>query len=95
MNRLGYEAYGPLAGGWLTGKYRRGSEYPAGSRMTQRPASYEKYASERVFDALEAFETEALGRGVSMPGLATAWLLGERDSPPSWSARPARSSSTR
>lgn len=76
---LGYEAFGPLAGGWLTGKYRRGSAYPAGSRMTQRPASYEKYAAHRVFDALEAFEREALGRGVSMAGLATAWLLGERD----------------
>jgi len=76
---LGYEAFGPLAGGWLTGKYRRGSAYPAGSRMTQRPASYEKYAAHRVFDSLEAFEREALGRGVSMAGLATAWLLGERD----------------
>jgi aryl-alcohol dehydrogenase-like predicted oxidoreductase len=78
-NGLGYEAFGPLAGGWLTGKYRRGSAYPEGSRMTQRPASYEKYASDRVFDALEAFEREALGRGVSMAALATAWLLGEPD----------------
>jgi aryl-alcohol dehydrogenase-like predicted oxidoreductase len=78
-NGFGYEAFGPLAGGWLTGKYRRGSAYPEGSRMTQRPASYEKYASDRVFDALEAFEREALGRGVSMAGLATAWLLGDRD----------------
>jgi 1-deoxyxylulose-5-phosphate synthase len=76
---LGYEAYGPLAGGWLTGKYRRGAAYPEGSRMTQRPASYEPYASDRVFDALEAFEREALGRGVSMAGLATAWLLREFD----------------
>jgi 1-deoxyxylulose-5-phosphate synthase len=78
-NGLGYEAFGPLAGGWLTGKYRRGSVYPEGSRMTQRPASYEKYAADRVFDALEALEREALGRGVSMAGLATAWLLGEPD----------------
>ena len=76
---LGYEAFGPLAGGWLTGKYRRGTTYPAGSRMTQRPASYEKYATDSVFDALEAFEREAFGRGVSMAGLATAWLLGEPD----------------
>jgi 1-deoxyxylulose-5-phosphate synthase len=76
---LGYEAFGPLAGGWLTGKYRRGTAYPEGSRMTQRPSSYEKYASGRVFDALEAFEREALGRGVSMAGLAIAWLLGETD----------------
>jgi aryl-alcohol dehydrogenase-like predicted oxidoreductase len=73
---LGYEAYGPLAGGWLAGKYRRGAAYPEGSRMTQRPDSYERYASDPVFEALEAFEREALGRGVSMAGLATAWLLG-------------------
>jgi aryl-alcohol dehydrogenase-like predicted oxidoreductase len=74
---LGYEAYGPLAGGWLSGKYRRGEAYPAGSRMTQRPESYTRFASDAVFDALEAFEREALGRGVSMAGLALAWLLGE------------------
>jgi aryl-alcohol dehydrogenase-like predicted oxidoreductase len=76
---LGYEAFGPLAGGWLTGKYRRGEPYPEGSRMTQRPSSYLRYAHDEVFDALEALEREALGRGVSMAGLATAWLLGEPD----------------
>ena len=74
---LGFEGFGPLAGGWLTGKYRRGATYPEGSRMTQRPESYERYENDRVYDALEAFEREALGRGVSMAGLATAWLLGE------------------
>ena len=73
---LGYEAFGPLAGGWLTGKYRRGADYPEGSRMTQRPDSYLRYSNDVVFDALEAFEREALGRGVSMAGLAIAWLLG-------------------
>ena len=73
---VGYEAYGPLAGGWLSGKYRRGEPYPEGSRMTQRPESYLRYADDRVFDALEALEREAYGRGVSLAGLATAWLLG-------------------
>ena len=34
---LAYTPYSPLAGGWLTGKYRRGEEPPAGSRMTLRP----------------------------------------------------------
>lgn len=72
---LGYEAFGPLAGGWLAGKYRRGEPYPQGSRMTQRPESYAGYATDEIFDALEAFEREALGRGVSMAGLATGWLL--------------------
>ena len=37
---LGYEAFGPLAGGWLAGRYRRGEPYPEGSRMTQRPDGY-------------------------------------------------------
>ena len=72
---LGYEAFSPLAGGWLTGKYRRGEAYPEGSRMTQRPGSYLRYSNDRVFDGLEAFEREALGRGVSMAGLAIAWVL--------------------
>ena len=31
---LGFTPFSPLAGGWLTGKYRRGEEPPAGSRMT-------------------------------------------------------------
>jgi aryl-alcohol dehydrogenase-like predicted oxidoreductase len=75
-HRLGYEAFGPLAGGWLAGRYRRGESYPEGSRMTQRPDGYRRYETEAVFDALEALEREALGRGVSMAGLALAWLLG-------------------
>jgi aryl-alcohol dehydrogenase-like predicted oxidoreductase len=73
---LGYEAFGPLAGGWLTGRYRRDAEYPEGSRMTQRPEGYRKYENDACFDALEAFEDEANARGVSMAGLAIAWLLG-------------------
>jgi aryl-alcohol dehydrogenase-like predicted oxidoreductase len=74
---LGYVPFSPLAGGWLTGKYRRGEPFPAGSRMTQRPEGYTEYATDRVFDALEALETEAADRGVSMPGLAIAWLLAQ------------------
>lgn len=73
---LGYEAFGPLAGGWLTGRYRRGAAYPEGSRMTQRPDGYRRYETDACFDALEAFEREANARGVSMAGLAIAWLLG-------------------
>jgi aryl-alcohol dehydrogenase-like predicted oxidoreductase len=73
---LGYEAFGPLAGGWLTGKYRRGEAYPEGSRMTQRPDSYLRYADDAVFDALEALASEAAARGVSSAGLALAWVLG-------------------
>ncbi|MCS7006263.1 MAG: aldo/keto reductase [Gaiellaceae bacterium] len=76
---LGYQAYGPLAGGWLTGKYRRGEPFPPGSRMTTRPELYLQYVRDDVFDALEAFEREARERGVSMAGLALAWLLAAPD----------------
>jgi len=69
-----YVPFGPLAGGWLTGKYRRGEAFPEGSRMTQRPGPYERFVDDQVFDALEALEEEAASRGVSMAGLAFAWV---------------------
>ncbi len=72
---LGYTPFSPLAGGWLTGKYRRGEPPPAGSRMTLRPEGREHLWSDATFDALETFEREAGERGVSMAGLAIAWLL--------------------
>lgn len=72
---LGYTPFSPLAGGWLTGKYRRGETPPPGSRMTLRPEPYAGYSSDRVFDALEALAAEAAARDVSMAGLALAWLL--------------------
>jgi aryl-alcohol dehydrogenase-like predicted oxidoreductase len=74
---IGYVAFGPLAGGWLTGKYRRGVPFPDGSRMTQRPEPYEGYLRDGVFDVLEGLERMAAERGMSMAGLALAWLLAE------------------
>jgi aryl-alcohol dehydrogenase-like predicted oxidoreductase len=70
-----YVPFGPLGGGWLTGKYRRGEAFPEGSRMTQRPGPYERFVDDRVFDALEALEDDAASRGVSMAGLAFAWVM--------------------
>ena len=58
---LGYTPFSPLAGGWLTGKYRRGEPLPAGSRMTLRPEGSEGYRTDATFDALEAFERAAFG----------------------------------
>jgi aryl-alcohol dehydrogenase-like predicted oxidoreductase len=72
---LGYTPYSPLAGGWLTGKYRRGEEPPAGSRMTLRPEPYRHLQADGVYDALEAFEEQARARGTTPAALAIAWLL--------------------
>ena len=73
--RIRFVPFGPLAGGWLTGKYRRGEAFPAGSRMTQRPEPYAQYTDDRVFDSLAALGAEAAARGVDMAALAFAWVL--------------------
>jgi aryl-alcohol dehydrogenase-like predicted oxidoreductase len=74
---VAYLAFSPLAGGWLTGKYRRGVPYPAGSRMTQRPEPYAELVTGRTFDALARLQAIATRRGTSMAGLALAWLLSD------------------
>jgi aryl-alcohol dehydrogenase-like predicted oxidoreductase len=72
---LGFTPFSPLAGGWLTGKYRRGATAPSGSRMTMRPEPYAHLVVDETFAALEALERMAAERGVSMAGVALAWLL--------------------
>jgi aryl-alcohol dehydrogenase-like predicted oxidoreductase len=72
---IAYQAFSPLAGGWLAGKYRRGEPPPTGSRMTMRPEPYLHLQDDRVFDALEAFELQALERETTPAALAVGWLL--------------------
>jgi aryl-alcohol dehydrogenase-like predicted oxidoreductase len=74
---VAYLAFGPLSGGWLTGKYRRGASFPAGSRMSQRPEPYEALIGDRTFDALDRLTSLAGDRGTSMAGVALAWLLAD------------------
>ena len=74
---IAYEAFSPLAGGWLTGKYHRGETPPPGSRMEQRPGPYGAFLNDRVFDALDAFCEIAKERGTDMGTLAHAWLLAQ------------------
>jgi aryl-alcohol dehydrogenase-like predicted oxidoreductase len=75
--RVAYLAFSPLAGGWLTGKYRRGEPYPTGSRMTMRPEPYAALVSEPTFVWLDQFDDLATRRGTSMTALALAWLLAD------------------
>jgi aryl-alcohol dehydrogenase-like predicted oxidoreductase len=75
---VGYLAFSPLAGGWLTGKYRRSEPFPAGSRMTQRPEPYESLLTGHTFDALERLAEISAGRGTSPGGTALAWLLADQ-----------------
>ncbi len=74
-NEIAYVPFGPLSGGWLTGKYGRGESFPEGSRMTQRPGPYERFVSDAVFDGLHKLREEAEARGVDMATVAFAWVL--------------------
>jgi 1-deoxyxylulose-5-phosphate synthase len=74
---LGFTPFSPLAGGWLTGKYRRGEPPPAGSRMAQRPEPYEHLRADRVYEGLERLERLAAERGTTSAVLAIAWLLAD------------------
>jgi aryl-alcohol dehydrogenase-like predicted oxidoreductase len=72
---ISYVPFGPLSGGWLTGKYKRGESFPEGSRMTQRPGPYERFVDDAVFDGLDELRLEADARGIEMAALAFAWVL--------------------
>jgi len=72
---VGFTAFSPLAGGWLTGKYRSGGAYPEGSRMTLRPEPYRHLERDDIFRGLAALSDEARARGVEMSALSIAWVL--------------------
>ena len=67
----------PLAGGWLTGKYRAERAYEAGSRMSLRPEPYAHLENDRTYRALGQLEAVARRRGLDMSALAIAWLLAD------------------
>src|SRR5207249_7560037 len=75
--RVAYMPFSPLAGGWLTGKYRQDEAAPAGSRMTMRPEPYEHLRTEETFDALDRFAGAAATRGLDSATLALAWVLAQ------------------
>jgi aryl-alcohol dehydrogenase-like predicted oxidoreductase len=72
---IDYQAFSPLGGGWLTGKYRAGEAFPHGSRMTLRPGPYEHLVDDRIFLAIEELQAEAAERDLDLPTLALAWVL--------------------
>ena len=74
---IAYTPFSPLAGGWLTGKYKRDEAPPPGSRMDLRPGPYEHLRNEQTFESLDRFTELAARRGVDPAALAIAWLLAQ------------------
>ncbi|HVJ52195.1 MAG TPA: aldo/keto reductase [Aliidongia sp.] len=76
---LGFTPFSPLAGGVLSGKYKRDEPFPEGTRMALRPEGVDKLLSDAVFDALDRLGAEAARRGISTAALALAWILAHPD----------------
>ncbi|MDX6508450.1 MAG: hypothetical protein QOG81_202 [Gaiellaceae bacterium] len=72
---LGFTPFSPLAGGWLTGKYRRGKPAPPESRMALRPDAYSAFETDATYDAIDRFVDAARERDVEPAVLAIAWAL--------------------
>ena len=70
---IGVLPYFPLASGLLTGKYRRGRPAPAGTRLALRP----ERLTDDAFDTIEALESFAESRGVSLLDVAIGGLAAQ------------------
>jgi aryl-alcohol dehydrogenase-like predicted oxidoreductase len=72
---LGLLIWSPLAGGLLSGKYRRGQPPPAGSRHASEWSEPPVYNEDKLYDTIETLVEIAGARGVSAAQVALAWLL--------------------
>lgn len=72
---LGIVSWSPLAGGLLSGKYRRGAERPTGARVSDPSSDWFGLDEERVFDAVDALAEVAEARGATVAQAAIAWQL--------------------
>jgi aryl-alcohol dehydrogenase-like predicted oxidoreductase len=74
---LGVLVWSPLAGGLLSGKYRRDREAPAGSRQLTDWGEPPVYDTERLYDIIEVLVGIGEQRGVSAAQVALAYTLGK------------------
>jgi aryl-alcohol dehydrogenase-like predicted oxidoreductase len=72
---LGILVWSPLAGGLLTGKYRRGQPGPAGSRLLSGWDEPPVRDQDKLYDIVEVIVDVAQARGASPAQVALAWLL--------------------
>lgn len=72
---LGILPWSPLAGGFLSGKYRRGGEPPAGSRLDKWRERYARFDTERNWRILDAVLAVADEQRTSPAAVSLAWLL--------------------
>jgi aryl-alcohol dehydrogenase-like predicted oxidoreductase len=74
---MGAIPWSPLAGGWLTGRWRKGQEPPESTRAERLPWRYDLSipANQRKLEATEALAQLAEEAGISLIHLAIAFVL--------------------
>src|SRR5262245_60177846 len=79
---LGVIVYNPLAGGFLTGRYRTLDAPPPGTRFSLGGATgtlyRERYWQQVQFEAVQKLEQHLKPRGRSLVQVAVAWVLAQR-----------------
>jgi aryl-alcohol dehydrogenase-like predicted oxidoreductase len=70
-------SWAPVAGGLLTGLYKRGVPPPPGSRYADPRIAvpYARRLNPHVFDVLDVLEPIAEGKSCSVAQLALAWVI--------------------
>jgi aryl-alcohol dehydrogenase-like predicted oxidoreductase len=72
---VGLLIFSPLAGGYLSGKYRRGAPAPSGTRHGGDWIEPPVYDEDKLYDTVEVLLDVAAAHGVSAARVAVAWLL--------------------
>lgn len=72
---IGVISYSPLGAGFLTGKYRRDGEVPAGTRFDVIPGHQPIYFTDEGFAVVEKLKRASEESGNSMVELALAWAI--------------------
>jgi len=72
---LGVLVWSPLAGGLLSGKYRRGAPGPEGSRLLSGWDEPPVRDQDKLYDIVDVLVEVAAARGASPAQVALAWLL--------------------
>ena len=74
---IGVIPWSPLAGGWLSGRYRKNAEIPTSSRAERLPHRFDLSipGNQRKLDAADALGALADEAGMSLIELALAWVI--------------------
>ena len=76
-HHMGVIPWSPLAGGWLSGRYRTGADLPDSRRAQMMPGRYDMSdpANQRKLEIVEALAVVAEGAGVTLIEMALAFVI--------------------